>query len=356
MTSVPATVIDAADEELSALESDHDVDVVLAAARVVTRGAAGPESDYDVGFVFVQSDLRRYAHVRQPPTTITSEADRTDVDLEFQGWDVRTFARLLADSNDGAIDLLRSPIRYRSAYEPDELAAYVERTVDPMDLYHAWRGIATNNYRKYVSHHLVRNDDETVPILETTDDGYVVEAGDGTTTVPADDERYAETQTRPTVKRNLTITRAAMYARYLWATGERSEHELPNSSSIASCPSRPRRCSTPSGSTALTRCSSESAGERAPKRSATRSARVRTPTRRNRSRDTRTRRTEPGSTRRVRRRDDRDGSSRRRSLDSLSASGYKVKLRRAFRGISHREHQRCPVTHPIIGTCRLLSL
>ncbi|MWV41351.1 nucleotidyltransferase domain-containing protein [Natrialba sp. INN-245] len=228
MTSVPAAVIDATDEELSALESDHDVDVVLAAARGSHAwGAAGPESDYDVGFVFVQSDLRRYAHVRQPPTTITSEADRTDVDLEFQGWDVRTFARLLADSNDGAIDLLRSPIRYRSAYDPDELAAYVERTVDPMDLYHAWRGIATNNYRKYVSHHLVRNDDETVPILETTDDGYVVEAGDGTTTVPADDERYAETQTRPTVKRNLTITRAAMYARYLWATGERGEHELP---------------------------------------------------------------------------------------------------------------------------------
>ncbi|MEY7850591.1 nucleotidyltransferase domain-containing protein [Natrarchaeobius sp. A-rgal3] len=228
MTTVSATVFDAVDEEITVLESDHGVDVVLAAARGSHAwGASGPESDHDVGFVYVQSDLRGYAHVREPPTTITAEPERSDVDLEFQGWDVRTFARLLADSNDGAIDLLRSPIRYRSAYDATDLLAYVERTYNPMDLYHAWRGVATNNYRKYVSHHLVRTDDETFPILETTDDAYLVETDEGTATIPADDERYAETQTRATVKRNLTICRGSMYARYLRATGERGEHDLP---------------------------------------------------------------------------------------------------------------------------------
>ncbi|MDQ2050724.1 nucleotidyltransferase domain-containing protein [Natronolimnohabitans sp. A-GB9] len=224
MPSVPAYVFDAVDELLTTIEGEYDVDIAVAAARGSHAwGAASPDSDYDVGAVFVPTDLRQYAHL-EGPTDVVHE---TDGEIEVQGWDVHTFVRLLADSNDGAIDLLRSPIRYRVDYEPDDLRDYIERTYNPMDLYHAWRGIATSNYRKYISHHLVRTDDETFPIVESREDEYVVETDDGTTTVPADDERFEETQTKPTVKRNLTIARAAMSARYLKATGERGGHELP---------------------------------------------------------------------------------------------------------------------------------
>ncbi|ELZ23269.1 nucleotidyltransferase [Haloterrigena salina JCM 13891] len=237
MSTVPESVFERVDDLLTDLERDREVRVALAVARGSHAwGAASPESDYDVGFVFVPDDLRRYAHLAGPPETIHEAADTDDGDVELQGWDVRTFARLLADSNDGAIDLLRSPIRYRVAYEPAGLAAYVERTYNPMDLYHAWRGIATSNYRKYISNHLVRNDDAIFPILESREDEYVVETRDSaddagsddeTRTIPVDDERFAETQTKPTVKRNLTIYRAAMSARYLTATGEGDGHELP---------------------------------------------------------------------------------------------------------------------------------
>lgn len=228
MATVPNRVSETVDELLTAIEREHDVSIALAVARGSHAwGAASPTSDYDVGFVFVPDDLRQYAHLEEPPTTIDETADADEIEL--RGWDVRTFARLLADSNDGAIDLLRSPIRYRTGSEPTDLAAYLERTYNPMDLYHAWRGIATSNYRKYVSHHLVRTDDVIFPIVDVLEDGdaYVVETGDRTTTISADDERYAETQTKPTVKRNLTITRAAMSARYLKATGEQGDHELP---------------------------------------------------------------------------------------------------------------------------------
>lgn len=224
MTSVPQHVHDTVDGHLDAIEARHDVAVAFAAARGSHAwGAAGPDSDYDVGFVFVPRDLRIYAHLDGPESVLTDDRG----EYEYLGWDVRTFARLLADSNDGAIDLLRSPIRYRAAYDPAALRAYVERSYDPMDCYHAWRGIATSNYRKYVSHHLVRTDDEIFPIVAERDDEYVVEIGDGTMTVDRDDDRYAETATRPTVKRNLTICRAAMSARYLNVTGERGNHELP---------------------------------------------------------------------------------------------------------------------------------
>ncbi|QLG50219.1 nucleotidyltransferase domain-containing protein [Natrinema halophilum] len=224
MTVVPNHVRETVDDHLTELEREHDVVVALAVARGSRAwGAASPGSDYDVGFVYAPTDLRRYAHLERPPGTIVEDRG----EFEYQGWDVRTFAGLLADSNDGAIDLLRSPIRYRTAYDPTPLAEYVERTYNPIDLYHAWRGIATSNYRKYISHHLVRNDDEIFPILETDVDSYVIETDDGTATVAGDDERFAETQTKPTVKRNLTILRAAMSARYLKATGDRGEHDLP---------------------------------------------------------------------------------------------------------------------------------
>ncbi|WP_226040185.1 nucleotidyltransferase domain-containing protein [Natrinema sp. DC36] len=224
MSPVPAHVPETVDDHLTAIEREHDIAVALAVARGSHAwGAASPDSDYDVGFVFAPTDLRRYAHLEGAPETVV--ADRGE--FEYQGWDVRTFARLLADSNEGAIDLLRSPIRYRLAYDPADLTAYIERTYNPIDLYHTWRGIATSNYRKYVSHHLVNTGDDTFPILEAGDETYVVEADDGTMTVPADDDRFSETQTKPTVKRNLTICRAAMSASYLKETGERGEHELP---------------------------------------------------------------------------------------------------------------------------------
>ncbi|NKE34258.1 nucleotidyltransferase [Natronococcus sp. JC468] len=224
MASIPTHVRETIDSQLDEIERSREVSIVLAVARGSRAwGAAGPDSDYDVGFVYAPTDLRRYAHLRGVDEVVLEERE----EFEYQGWDVRKFAALLADSNDGAIDLLRSPIRYRTRYDPGALEAYVERTYNPIDLYHAWRGIAATNYRKYLSRHLVRSDDERFPILERRDGKYVVETEDGTAIVAADDKRFAETGTRPTVKRNLTVIRAAMAARYLKTTGERGDHELP---------------------------------------------------------------------------------------------------------------------------------
>ncbi|AFZ72415.1 nucleotidyltransferase domain-containing protein [Natronobacterium gregoryi] len=227
MSTVPQHVFETADEALSDLEQHHDVAIPLAVAHgSYAWCGASPDSDYDVAFVFVPADLRQYAHLEKPVETITDDRD----DLELQGIDVRRFAELLSDSNESAIDLLRSPVQYRTEYDPCDLRTYVERTYDPMDLYHDWRAIAATNYRTYLSEHLVC-DGDVYPILDVHDgdDGreYVVRAEDGTRTVSADDERYAETQTKPTVKRNLTICRAAMAARYLRETGESGDHDLP---------------------------------------------------------------------------------------------------------------------------------
>jgi hypothetical protein len=192
-----------------------------------------------------------YAHLRDRETAFRVDADPS---IDLEAWDARKFASLLRESNDGAIDLLRSPIAYRERVDRDALARYVlagevpafvrERAPDhglddatldahgplwdPMALYHTWRSIARSNYRKYLSHHLVDGDDRTYPVLATDADGYVVETpGGGERRVARDDERFTETAVRATVKRNLVVCRAAMSARYLRATGEAGGHELP---------------------------------------------------------------------------------------------------------------------------------
>ncbi len=224
MVSVPQHVHDTVADHLDAIERLHDVAVVHAVARGSHAwGAASPESDYDVGFVFVPRDLRQYAHLDGPADVLTADHG----EFEYQGWNVRKFATLLAASNDGAIDHCRSPIQYRQLYDSADLRAYIEQTYNPIDLYHTWRGIATNNYRKYLSEHLVGPDDELFPIVSRTDEAYLVETESGTQTVDRADDRFTETQTRQTVKRNLVVCRAAMAARYLKTTGGRGSHDLP---------------------------------------------------------------------------------------------------------------------------------
>ncbi|NGM70036.1 nucleotidyltransferase [Natronolimnobius sp. AArcel1] len=229
MPTVPPAVRSRIEACLADLEATHEIAIPLAVARGSRSwGGASADSDYDVGFVFVPDDLRQYAHLGGTIETI----DDSRAEIELQGLSVRNFASLLADSNESALDLLRSPVQYRMQFDPTDLVEYMTRAYNPIDLYHDWRAIASTNYRKYLSDHLVRSDDEIFPILERTAEGYVVacdsdETGEETMTVGADDERFTETQTKPTVKRNLTITRAAMSAYYLTATGDDGAHELP---------------------------------------------------------------------------------------------------------------------------------
>jgi predicted nucleotidyltransferase len=232
---------------LDRIERERGVTAVLAVAHGSRAwGVPGPDSDYDVRAVVVRDDWRRYVHLDDPADSFRAAFDAADVgrEVEVEAWDVLTFARLLRESNDGAIDLLRSPVVYRDRVGRDALRAYAltdavpafarrvdppERPVyDPIALYHAWRSIARRNYRSYLSAHLVDGDDRTYPILAADGDGYRVRTPDGDDVrVARDDDRFVETATRPTVKRNLVVLRAAASARYLLATGAAGAHELP---------------------------------------------------------------------------------------------------------------------------------
>lgn len=269
---IPDSVKREANDHLDFIEDEYGVTVVFAVAHGSHAwGLSNEASDYDIKVVYTAPDLHRYAHLGSHRETITREFG----EFEIEAWDVKKFAELLYKSNDQAVDVLRSPIAYRERIPRDDLRAYITDAYNPIQLYHTYRSIAKNNYRKYLSHHLVSNRDDVYPILtkftnesvtgyvvlnehtgeevkvpgravdnETGDDRFIELPFDAVDT-SQDDHRYCPncdrypetipvtfetTQTRQTVKRNLAVIRASMNARYVKRTGERDgmERELPH--------------------------------------------------------------------------------------------------------------------------------
>lgn len=210
---------DAVAQTLALLERDLDV-VIVAAHDVGSRawGLDGPASDYDVGVLFRQDPVI-YATVDGYRATI--EGSRGEVEL--QCWNVKRFAELLVDSNPTMLELLHSPLRYRDHAAVRSLRADVTEAFTPIRLYHHYRSIATNQRRKYLTRRLLDGDEPVYVIEAETDDTYQVRPVDGgpveTLAKPVD---LREATTDRTVKRNLYVLRAALYARYVLET-----HEFP---------------------------------------------------------------------------------------------------------------------------------
>ncbi len=253
-----------ANQHLDTIENEYDVTVVIAVAHGSHAwGLNNEDSDYDIKVVYVPKHLHQYAQLGSHRETITRDFG----EFEVEAWDIQKFGELLYKSNDQALDVLRSPVTYRCLIDREDLREFIESDYNAIQLYHTYRSIAKNNYRKYLSHHLTSNRNNTYPILEERDDGYLVynEYADTELFVPnrvidntdeefidlpfdevdteEDDHRYCPhcdqqpetlpakfqtTQTRQTVKRNLAVIRASMHARYLVETGNRGQHELPH--------------------------------------------------------------------------------------------------------------------------------
>jgi len=256
-------VIAEANDHLDTIEDEYNVIVILAVAHGSHAwGLHNEDSDYDIKAVYIAESLSQYVELGEHTETITREFS----EFEIEAWDVKKFAQLLQKSNDQAIDVLRSPIAYRERLNRSELREFIEESYNPIALYHAYRSISKNNYRKYLSHHLVSNRNDVYPILDKLPKSYrvlnlytgvqmcvpdnvvdspeeFIEIEFDKVDTSEDDHRYCSkcgsepetlpltfrtTQTRRTVKRNLAVFKASMQARYLRVTGERGAHELPS--------------------------------------------------------------------------------------------------------------------------------
>jgi predicted nucleotidyltransferase len=217
---------------LSKVEQAHDVQII-AARDTGSRawGLDGPESDYDVDFLFTQPPVE-YATVGEYEASITTTHGEK---LELSGWNVKRFAELLIDSNPSVVEFLHSSLRYRDHEALDRLESAVADEFDPLTLYHHYRSLARNQHRKYIQRVLLDGDDPEWLVVASDEAGYDVRPVDSygpdasgpdtPQSEPKRVERPTELRAATTdrcVKRNLYVGRAALAARYVLAT-----HEFP---------------------------------------------------------------------------------------------------------------------------------
>lgn len=214
---------------------EEEFDATVIDAREVGSTAWGygdSTSDTDVGIVFVYNNFAKYNYLSDIKRGYSQPFGGSD-DAELAGWELQKFMELLRDSNPSAVDYLFSEKVYESKFpdEFDSLREHIESNFNPIELYHDFRGLAKNNYRDYISNHLVDNDKNKFEIVADNGDSWMVydRSGDEEFEVQKDNEIYTDTQWRPTVKKNLLVLRAILRGRYIVKSYEEfGEHKFPS--------------------------------------------------------------------------------------------------------------------------------
>lgn len=198
---------------------------------------ASATSDHDAILVFRQ-DPSNWVKVG----CSTEHFQRQWEDIDIQGWSLKKFASLIADSNPTAMEFLNSPITYYvydSQMETvfDELRDYANRNFNPIGLYYHYRSLAQQNYSKYVQKNInfeaYKGEDERYKVLEEGVDAglreYWIVDTSGSSHYDEDEKKFYKDlddiqkgTLDQTVKRNLFAGRAVAMAKYI-----RLQKEMP---------------------------------------------------------------------------------------------------------------------------------
>ncbi|TBR76440.1 MAG: hypothetical protein EPN64_07620 [Burkholderiaceae bacterium] len=141
-------------EQLAQIERRENVHI-LYACESGSRGwgAASPDSDYDVRFIFVRR-LNQYLRLYPPRDVIELVPGPV---FDVNGWDLKKALLLLARGNATVLEWLSSPIVYRAEggflAQMQAAAAAVHR---PERLFHHDVAMARGNYREYLQGEVVR--------------------------------------------------------------------------------------------------------------------------------------------------------------------------------------------------------
>src|SRR3989344_7760708 len=118
-------------------------------------GMESKNSDYDVRFVFVRP-LEDYIQINKYPEVIEAAFDKKGKThpvqgsfMDFNGFDIFKFARMLSSSNPTVIEWLISDIIY---YGKQDLVfkKFAVENFNPVSLYHHYKSMCRNNYLKYL--------------------------------------------------------------------------------------------------------------------------------------------------------------------------------------------------------------
>ena len=125
-------------------------------------GMESKNSDYDVRFVFIRP-INDYLKINKIDEVIIDKASCTDfnftkkrglyarngTELDFVGFDIYKFCKLLYDSNPTVIEWLMSSITYYGKI-PEALITYAEMNHNRKSLFMHYKGMCKKNYIKYL--------------------------------------------------------------------------------------------------------------------------------------------------------------------------------------------------------------
>jgi len=138
-------------EAMADFEDTHDIHIYACrdfGSRA--KNMDGENSDRDALFLFDQSP-RSYKCLDSEVDSIVTEKRGID----FQGWNTRKFAELVADSNPTAIEWLNSPERYYEWHQitPElrKLQQYATENFKPIALYYHYKSLAERQYWKHIN-------------------------------------------------------------------------------------------------------------------------------------------------------------------------------------------------------------
>lgn len=103
-------------EKLNEIERTNNVKILFAVeAGSRSWSAAGSDSDYDIRFVYVYQPLSQYLSYDRIgyPYADTIQFKSDDKILDFSGWDLSKYLRMLSSLNISLIECCASPIVYR---------------------------------------------------------------------------------------------------------------------------------------------------------------------------------------------------------------------------------------------------
>lgn len=139
-------------------EIEHECDVeILFCVESGSRawGIESKDSDYDVRFVYVKT-VDQYMQINPSKEVITRSYDKDGKPmsqegcfLDFQGFDILKFTRMLSASNPTVIEWLMSDIHYYGE-KNQVFVDYAKNDFKPISLYYHYKSMCKQNYLKYL--------------------------------------------------------------------------------------------------------------------------------------------------------------------------------------------------------------
>lgn len=139
---------------LESLEKEHGIKVILAVeAGSRAWGLESDDSDYDIRFVYVYEDLRKYVSLKTLRETIDGFSE--DRLYDWQGWDITKALKHLSQMNPSITEWLYSPIVYSKQdfngidfHSTAKQLLISQKRITP--LLHHYRSMAKSNFKTHI--------------------------------------------------------------------------------------------------------------------------------------------------------------------------------------------------------------